>query len=168
MLAFLLLDERWLLYFDPEDEEKMIDFSSNAHLRHLSRALFWIMDGTFKTAPKIVCQIYEIHGNVHGSWVPLVFALLEKKSKETYIALFEVPLIKAKSRPAGQLSANPQPTPGQLPANPRPTPGHRPRPGHRPTLGHRLKILEDAQVISRPLPGRREHFLPVANHALAG
>lgn len=64
----------------------MIILSSNYHLKLLQRASYWVMDGTFKSAPKIMCQIYAIHGEVgaSGKWVPLVIALLENKSKNTY------------------------------------------------------------------------------------
>ncbi|XP_052124774.1 uncharacterized protein LOC127749675 [Frankliniella occidentalis] len=85
-----LKGDRWLLYYEPEDEERMLVFSSNHHLKLLQRATYWVMDGTFKSAPKIVCQIYAIHGCVNGKWVPLVIALLENKTRRTYEKLFDV------------------------------------------------------------------------------
>jgi hypothetical protein len=89
-LPFYFSDERWLLYFDPQDEEKIIIFSSNSHLRLLARADFWVMDGTFKSAPRVVTQIYAIHASVGGKWLPLVIALMENKNKESYVALLDI------------------------------------------------------------------------------
>lgn len=82
--------DRWLLYFDRDEDERMIVFSTNHHLKLLLRADHWLMDGTFKSAPHIVCQVYAIHASVMGKWVPLVIALLERKTKRTYQALFDV------------------------------------------------------------------------------
>jgi len=48
------------------------------------------MDGTFKCAPSMATQIYAIHGSVYKTWVPLVIALLERKTKTSYKSLFDV------------------------------------------------------------------------------
>ncbi|KAJ4438628.1 hypothetical protein ANN_14575 [Periplaneta americana] len=37
--------ERWLLYFEPEDNVNVIIFATNSHLNKLLRSHFWIMDG---------------------------------------------------------------------------------------------------------------------------
>jgi hypothetical protein len=53
--------ERWLLHYDCDSETKFMIFSTDDHLRRLSRSEYWICDGTFKSAPNIICQIYTIH-----------------------------------------------------------------------------------------------------------
>lgn len=82
--------DRWLLHYDPEDEERKIIFTTDNHLRHLARARFWVMDGSFKPAPRVVCQIYAIHASVHGRWVPLVITLLERKTRRSYEELLDI------------------------------------------------------------------------------
>jgi len=92
ILLVLLIDsillvspgQRCLLYFDPEDDEKIIIFSSDAHLNLLMRGKHRLMDVTFKSSPKRLCQIYAIHVQAHEIWVPVVIALLERKTKRTY------------------------------------------------------------------------------------
>jgi len=68
----------------------MLIFTTDRHLNILAKSKFWVMDGTFKAAPTLMCQIYAIHTSVHGKWVPVVIALLERKTKQTYEALFDV------------------------------------------------------------------------------
>ncbi|KAK3918978.1 Tyrosine--tRNA ligase [Frankliniella fusca] len=82
--------QRWLLFFDPDAEDKMIVLATNRHLRYLAKAKYWIMDGTFKSAPGVFYQLYTLHGQVHGQWFPLVMVLMVKKSKDMYIELFEL------------------------------------------------------------------------------
>lgn len=79
------------MYYEPRDAQRIVVFTSNLHLKMLYRAKFWVMDGTFKSAPSLFCQIYAIHGCVNGvKWVPLVIALLENKSQATYEHLLEI------------------------------------------------------------------------------
>jgi|SRR3989337_264814 len=51
------------------------------------------MDGTFKTVPTIFRQMYTIHAPVGGEnnsrILPLVYALMTRKSEELYRGLFE-------------------------------------------------------------------------------
>ncbi|KAK3911522.1 Long-chain-fatty-acid--CoA ligase 1 [Frankliniella fusca] len=62
----------------------------NNHLKLLLKSALWAIDGTFKASPHIFSQIYAIHGNVNGKWLPLVIALLEQKTRATYEHHFEV------------------------------------------------------------------------------
>lgn len=51
------------------------------------------MDGTFKTVPNILYQMYTIHGRIgHGrdaKFFPLLWALMSGKSEEDYLLLFD-------------------------------------------------------------------------------
>ena len=38
----------------------------------------------------VVTQIYAIHASVGGKWLLLVIALMEKKNKESYVALMDI------------------------------------------------------------------------------
>ena len=63
-------------------------FTTEENLDHLSHAKYWVMDGTFKSAPNIFYQIYTIHGYVGGDATgrtfPFVYFLLSNKTEETY------------------------------------------------------------------------------------
>lgn len=42
------------------------------------------MDGTFKSAPPLFCQVYTIHASVNNQFFPLLVALLPDKQEVTY------------------------------------------------------------------------------------
>ncbi|CAG8745413.1 8920_t:CDS:2, partial [Gigaspora rosea] len=74
-------------------EDGILLFITKANIQHLSRALYWIMDGTFKTIPTIFCQLYTIHAPIgiadNSRVLLLVYVLMTKKSEELYRALFQ-------------------------------------------------------------------------------
>ena len=45
--------QRWLLHYNCEDENKIIIFATDRHLRFLFNSRFWIMDGTFRSTPTV-------------------------------------------------------------------------------------------------------------------
>ncbi|XP_054709080.1 uncharacterized protein LOC129218781 [Uloborus diversus] len=47
------------------------------------------LDGTFKLAPKLFCQLYTLHGSFKGKIFPLVYSFLPNKTKATYLTLFK-------------------------------------------------------------------------------
>ncbi len=72
--------------------DRILLFATQANIQRLSRASFWLMDGTFKTVPTVFCQLYTIHAPVGGEnsrILPLVFSLITSKSEEIYKNLFE-------------------------------------------------------------------------------
>ena len=84
------------LQYDSEGEEgpRIIIFATSKNLDLLSRCKKLMSDGTFSTAPRHFCQLYTIHGEIMETTTdekpavfPLVFALLENKTQETYTRL---------------------------------------------------------------------------------
>jgi len=75
------------------DEDRILLFTTIANVRYLEQSTFWIMDGTFKTVPNIFRQLYSIHGRVgrdeNSQIMPLVYALMSRKSEECYRNLFQ-------------------------------------------------------------------------------
>ena len=74
------------------EEDRIIIFTTSENIRHLSEAQYWIMDGTFKTAPIIFKQLYTIHAPVGSSnrkILLLFYALMTAKSQELYKRMFE-------------------------------------------------------------------------------
>src|ERR1700722_997589 len=45
-------------------EERILLFTTKANIHHLSQALFWVMDGTFKTVSTVFYQQYTIHAPI--------------------------------------------------------------------------------------------------------
>jgi hypothetical protein len=75
------------------DQDRVLLFTTITNVRHLEQSSFWIMDGTFKTVPTIFRQLYTIHGRVGGNEnsriIPLVYALMSRKSERCYRRLFQ-------------------------------------------------------------------------------
>jgi hypothetical protein len=72
--------------------DRILLFATQANIQRLSRASFWLMDGTFKTVPTVFRQLYSIHAPVGGEnsrILPLVYSLVTSKSEEIYKSLFE-------------------------------------------------------------------------------
>jgi len=82
---------RFLLYDNgPEADERVIIFATQQHLQKLAECTTWCMDGTFSVAPRIFHQLYVIQGHVNGVFMPLVFALLQRKTQTTYEEMLRV------------------------------------------------------------------------------
>lgn len=81
--------ERFLLYDSGGDTDRIMIFSTKKNLRILSKCKTWLGDGTFDLCPDDMYQIYTLHGLYNGYCVPLVYALLPSKTKETYDRFFD-------------------------------------------------------------------------------
>uniref|UniRef100_A0A5S6QN60 FLYWCH-type domain-containing protein n=1 Tax=Trichuris muris TaxID=70415 RepID=A0A5S6QN60_TRIMR len=82
---FLIKDKR-------VGENGFLMFTTKADVQKLAVSSFWIMDGTFKTVPKVFYQFYTIHAPVvHGSLrtFPLVYVVMTGKSRAIYESVFE-------------------------------------------------------------------------------
>lgn len=75
--------DQFLLY-DSGDTNRILIFSTRSNMLLLNQHRHWYLDGTFKTVPPLYEQLYSIHASVHGSILPLVYALLPNKREETY------------------------------------------------------------------------------------
>lgn len=71
------------------DEERIIVFGTNSNLIHLMHNNVWVVDGTFKSAPSNFEQLYTIQCKIRGKFLPLISALMKKKTTTSYIKLFE-------------------------------------------------------------------------------
>lgn len=75
------------------DDDRILLFTTVLNVRYLEQSPFWIMDGTFKTVPTLFRQLYTIHGRVGGNensrLMPLVYALMTRKSEACYRRLFQ-------------------------------------------------------------------------------
>ncbi|CAG8467796.1 16919_t:CDS:2, partial [Dentiscutata heterogama] len=76
------------------NNERILVFTTTENIRYLSRALYWIMDGTFQTVPTIFYQLYTIYAPVESAdnfkIFPLVNSLMTNKTAEQYKLLFEI------------------------------------------------------------------------------
>ncbi|RGB38671.1 hypothetical protein C1646_755477 [Rhizophagus diaphanus] len=91
-LQFTFNGVRFLVRDFVVGEYRILLFTTQANIQHLSQAPFWMMDGTFKTVPVIFMQLYTIHAPVGGDnsrVLPLVYSLVTSKSVEIYRCLFE-------------------------------------------------------------------------------
>ena len=73
-------------------EDQILLFTTQANIQHLAQASFWMIDGTFRTVPKIFGQLYTIHAPVsreNSRILLLVYSLLTGKSEEIYRCLLK-------------------------------------------------------------------------------
>lgn len=80
--------ELFVLSEDEFNGQKNIILGTKSSLKLLAEAKCWLMDGTFYVAPKMMRQLFSIHGKIGNEIVPLVFCLMSKKSKESYSQFF--------------------------------------------------------------------------------
>ena len=67
-----------------DSEIRVIIFATNEAIRHLAAAQTWYMDGNFSVAPNNFSQLYVIRCPLGNTAVSTVYALLQRKSRETY------------------------------------------------------------------------------------
>jgi len=66
----------------------------------LSYCRTWLVDGTFKAAPRLFKQLYTIHGLYNGTVaVPFVYAYLPGKSEEIHNEFFNIIKVKIDGEP---------------------------------------------------------------------
>ena len=79
----------WLLYDSGNDGgNRVMLFGLEDTVKAMSRSSFWFGDGTFKTSPRILTQVYSIHYQLHDHVVLGVIALMEHKDAASYLKLF--------------------------------------------------------------------------------
>ena len=76
--------------FVVHQDEEMVIFSTTENLERLAGSDTIFIDGTFKIAPRIYCQMYSFHVLFLGFFIPLVYALLPDKTRNTYYRMFEI------------------------------------------------------------------------------
>lgn len=80
----------FLLYDNQNNENRIIIFSSPESLELLRTSKYWYTDGTFSTAPTGFNQVYIIHVKMGSVTVPLVYILIQNKTKTTYTEMLSV------------------------------------------------------------------------------
>ena len=74
-----------------DDGRRVILFTFNDHLDYLRTAKAILVDGTFRITPHLWTQTFIISAEVTtGVFVPVAFALLPDKKKESYLAMFSL------------------------------------------------------------------------------
>lgn len=70
-------------------EKHIVIFGCQTNIDYLKQAGRVLMDGTFEYCCKYFTQLFTIHIEVNGHYVPVLFCLLPDKKQATYKALFE-------------------------------------------------------------------------------
>ena len=63
-------------------------FATPADLERLWQSRHWFMDGTFKVVPALYAQLTTIHVMASGKCLPVVYALMSRKTRQAYVDLF--------------------------------------------------------------------------------
>src|SRR6218665_1314816 len=67
----------------------MMMFGTMENINRLQRNEHWFVAGTFRVAPAIFYQVFTLHALIDNKAVPLVYCLIQDKTKATYIRVFE-------------------------------------------------------------------------------
>ncbi|CAF4668798.1 unnamed protein product [Rotaria sp. Silwood2] len=101
--------ERFLLH---DSDDSKLEVNELGSVRSPGRILVWAsdiqlkllfnseklyMDGTFATSPPDFDQVFIIQSILHGTCVPVVYALLPDRKAATYIHLFNILFVAAKT-----------------------------------------------------------------------
>ncbi|CAF0933116.1 unnamed protein product, partial [Brachionus calyciflorus] len=77
------------LRFDNQSEEnRIIIFVDNESLKILSESKYWLMDGTFKCAPKNLEQLFTIHALFNNIAIACCYILSKKRDESVYREIF--------------------------------------------------------------------------------
>lgn len=81
--------EQWLILDNGVDaENRLLLFGKQSTLRQMARAGLWLMDGTFKSRPLLMGQLYVIHYQIGDHVIPGLFALMKTRHEASYRELF--------------------------------------------------------------------------------
>lgn len=84
-----LQGEKWLLFDNGSDSShRILVFGLQSTIRQMSTSSMWFGDGTFKSAPRLVRQLYTLHYSYHENVVLGLTVLMANRSKEAYVELF--------------------------------------------------------------------------------
>ena len=83
-------NEDFLLSDSGPGEERILIFGRKTWLQHLVTSDMWYCDGTFKVAPNLFSQVYVILCEKLHSVIPVIYALLPNKKRDTYSRLFSM------------------------------------------------------------------------------
>ncbi|CAF1119281.1 unnamed protein product, partial [Brachionus calyciflorus] len=75
---------KFLRYDNKSELNRIIIFIDDKLLKILSDSKQWFMDGTFKTAPKPMMQLFTIHAKLKQTTIPCAYILFKKKTALAY------------------------------------------------------------------------------------
>ena len=85
------LGELFLLHDNGiNSDERVIVFATRDHLQFLCEVEAWFVDGNYAMAPRQLAQVYVLlakHGELH---IPVVYALLQRKTHASYETFFVI------------------------------------------------------------------------------
>lgn len=82
-------DEPFLIYDSGKVEDRMLIFGTKMFINLMKVNQNWYADGTFKKCPSIFAQVYTVHIILQNESMPIIFALLPNKKRETYVKFFQ-------------------------------------------------------------------------------
>ena len=89
LLTKTIRDETFLRCDTGPGDDRILIFASDEQINVLQTAEEFLVDGTFKVVPEIFYQLFIIHAVHRHHVVPVIYALLRRKSAETYTRLIE-------------------------------------------------------------------------------
>ena len=82
--------EDWLLYDSgAADDHRVIVFGLRSTIRALAASKAWFGDGTFKSSPRLVRQLYTIHYETHENVILGLTVFMRNRTRDSYKKLFD-------------------------------------------------------------------------------
>lgn len=80
-----------------DSDKNIIIFSCKTNIDFLCKSETIYLDGTFDYCPKLFTQLFTLHGYFNNNYVPLVFALLPNKTKQTYTHFLNILVLECQN-----------------------------------------------------------------------
>ncbi|XP_015121213.1 uncharacterized protein LOC107043998 [Diachasma alloeum] len=78
------MDDFFPLYDSETEKNRLLMFSNDKNLQELEKSEIWAGDGKFSVVPQAFAQLYTIHGNSSGQFLPLVYVLTSDRTEKPY------------------------------------------------------------------------------------
>lgn len=84
-------DGNLFIQFDSgnKDDNRFVVFYTNSIINIIKNSKLFLCDSTFKICPKNFQQLFVLHTIYFNKRIPLIYILMEKKNKISYIKIFE-------------------------------------------------------------------------------
>ena len=66
----------------------MIILGWDEAIKLLAKVKTWHIDGTFKSCPKGLMQIFTIHAHVYDQFFPCAYIIMQQKNEKSYREVF--------------------------------------------------------------------------------
>ena len=79
---------KFLQYDNKSENQRVIILACDEAIKLLAKAKTWHIDGTFKSCPKGLMQIFTIHAHIYDQFFPCAYIIMQHKNEKSYREVF--------------------------------------------------------------------------------